>query len=151
MADGRPEPTSAQVSQQMANVARRDTRPELELRRELHARGMRYRVDARPHSALRGRADILFRGAKVAVYVDGCFWHSCPEHGVLPKGNREWWQTKLKATVLRDRATEMTLRDLGWTVLRVWEHEKSTDAADRVQAAVKNSTAMGDASARRAA
>jgi DNA mismatch endonuclease (patch repair protein) len=98
-------PTSVRVSQQMAKVARRDTRPELELRRELHARGMRYRVDAVPDSKLRSRADILFRRARVAVYVDGCFWHSCPEHGVLPKNNREWWRAKLKATVLRDRTT----------------------------------------------
>jgi DNA mismatch endonuclease (patch repair protein) len=68
----------------MARVARRDTRPELALRRELHARGLRYRVDTRPDPRLRGRADLLFRRYRVAVYVDGCFWHGCPEHGVLP-------------------------------------------------------------------
>jgi len=122
----------------MARVARRDTRPELELRRELHVRGLRYRVDVTPDSRLRGRADILFRSARVAVYVDGCFWHSCPEHGVLPKGNREWWRAKLEATVLRDRAAESTLRRLGWTVVRVWEHEDPVTAADRVEAAVRS-------------
>jgi DNA mismatch endonuclease, patch repair protein len=72
----------------------------------------------------------------VAVYVDGCFWHSCPEHGVLPKGNREWWRTKLEATVRRDRATEKTLRERGWRVVRVWEHEDPESAADRVEAAL---------------
>jgi DNA mismatch endonuclease, patch repair protein len=136
VADRRPRPTSAQVSRQMANVARRDTRPELELRRVLHARGLRYRVDVAPEPFLRGRADILFRRARVAVYVDGCFWHSCPEHGVLPKGNRDWWRAKLEATVSRDRATEEALNERGWTVVRVWEHEDSTQAADRIEAAL---------------
>jgi DNA mismatch endonuclease, patch repair protein len=122
----------------MAKVARRDTRPELELRRVLHARGLRYRVDVAPEPTLRGRADIVFRQARVAVYVDGCFWHSCPDHGVLPKGNREWWRAKLEATVRRDRTTERTLRDLGWMVVRVWEHEDPDEAADRVEAALRD-------------
>jgi DNA mismatch endonuclease (patch repair protein) len=121
----------------MARVARRDTRPELEIRRELHARGLRYRVDATPVPTLRGRADILFRPARVAVYVDGCFWHSCPDHGVLPKGNREWWRRKLAATVRRDRTTESALTELGWRVVRVWEHEDPAAAADRIEAAVR--------------
>lgn len=121
----------------MARVARRDTRPELEIRRELHARGLRYRVDASPVPSLRGRADILFRQARVAVYVDGCFWHSCPDHGVLPKGNREWWREKLAATVRRDRTTDSMLAELGWMVVRVWEHEDPVVAADRIEAAVR--------------
>jgi DNA mismatch endonuclease, patch repair protein len=122
----------------MARVARRDTRPELNLRRVLHARGLRYRVDVSPDPSRRGRADIVFSRARVAVYVDGCFWHSCPEHGVLPKGNREWWQAKLEATVRRDRATEAALRDRGWTVVRTWEHEDPELAADRVEAALRD-------------
>lgn len=121
----------------MAQVLRRDTRPELELRRELHARGMRYRVDRRPSTEVKGRADLVFGVARVAVYVDGCFWHSCPSHGVLPKSNREWWRTKLAATVERDRATEGVLRALGWEVVRVWEHEDPAEGADRVEAVVK--------------
>jgi DNA mismatch endonuclease, patch repair protein len=121
----------------MARVARRDTRPELELRRALHARGLRYRVDATPVKTLRGRADILFPRSLVAVYVDGCFWHSCPTHGVLPKGNREWWREKLAATVKRDRTMEATLRGLGWEVVRVWEHEDPVAAADRIEAVVR--------------
>jgi DNA mismatch endonuclease, patch repair protein len=120
----------------MARVARRDTRPELELRRILHRRGFRYRVDAPPDPSLRGRADILFPRARVVVYVDGCFWHSCPHHGVLPKGNREWWRAKLEATVTRDRATEEALRERGWNVVRVWEHEDPETAAERVETAL---------------
>jgi DNA mismatch endonuclease (patch repair protein) len=121
----------------MAKVARRDTRPELEIRRELHARGLRYRVDVSPVPSLRGRTDILFRQARVAVYVDGCFWHSCPDHGVLPKGNRDWWREKLAATVRRDRAVDSTLAELGWRVVRVWEHEDPAAAAVRIEAAVR--------------
>src|SRR5690348_13750074 len=113
----------------MSRVARRDTRPELEIRRELHARGLRYRVDVSPVPSLRGRADILFRPGRVAVYVDGCFWHSCPDHGVLPKGNREWWREKLAATVRRDRSTDSVLTGMGWRVVRVWEHESPAAAA----------------------
>lgn len=121
----------------MARVARRDTRPELELRRALHTRGLRYRVDVPPVDGSRGRADILFPRSRVAVYVDGCFWHSCPTHGVLPKGNREWWRAKLAATVKRDRTTDTTLRGLGWEVVRVWEHEDPAGAADRIEAVVR--------------
>jgi DNA mismatch endonuclease (patch repair protein) len=120
----------------MARVATRDTGPEVALRRELHRRGLRYRVDARPDPSVRGRADLVFGPARVAVYVDGCFWHSCEEHGTLPKSNREWWRTKLNRTVERDRAIERTLRALGWEVVRVWEHEGPVEAADRVAAAV---------------
>jgi DNA mismatch endonuclease (patch repair protein) len=128
----------------MSRVATRDTRPEVELRRELHRRGLRYRVDVSPDPALRGRADVVFGPARVAVYVDGCFWHSCDEHGVLPKSNREWWRAKLQRTVERDRAAERTLRALGWEVVRVWEHEDPAAAADRIEAAV-----AGRATARR--
>jgi DNA mismatch endonuclease, patch repair protein len=127
----------------MARVARRDTKPELELRRILHARGFRYRVDAQPEASLRGRADILFPRAQVAVYVDGCFWHSCPDHGVLPKGNREWWRAKLQATVTRDRMTEDVLGERGWDVVRVWEHEDPRIAAERVETTLARSSYPG--------
>jgi DNA mismatch endonuclease (patch repair protein) len=118
----------------MAQVSTRDTKPEMELRRELHGRGLRYRVNVSPDPALRGRADLVFGPARVAVYVDGCFWHACGEHGVLPKSNREWWRAKLRRTVERDRATEQKLTALGWKVVRVWEHEDPVVAADRVEA-----------------
>lgn len=121
----------------MARVSTRDTGPELALRRELHRRGLRYRVDIRPVRGVRSRADLVFGPARVAVYVDGCFWHGCPDHGVLPKSNREWWRAKLEANLLRDRATDATLQRLGWAVARVWEHEDPADAADRVERLVR--------------
>lgn len=121
----------------MARVSTRDTRPELALRRELHARGLRYRVDTRPTDDVRGRADLVFGPARVAVYVDGCFWHGCPQHGVLPRSNREWWRAKLERTARRDGATSTALRARGWEVVRVWEHEDPREAADRIETLVK--------------
>jgi DNA mismatch endonuclease, patch repair protein len=114
-----------------------DTGPELALRRELHRRGLRYRVHAAPLSSERYRADILFRRARVAVFVDGCFWHSCPEHGSAPTANSAYWRAKLERNVERDRRTDARLADAGWVVVRVWEHEVPEKAADRVVAAVR--------------
>src|SRR3712207_6371224 len=120
----------------MSVVRRRDTGPEVALRRALHAYGLRFRVDVRPTPRLRGRADIVFTRRRVAVYVDGCFWHACPQHGVLPKSNVEWWRQKLAATAQRDRRADEVLRDEGWRVVRVWEHEDVDGAPDRVLAAL---------------
>ena len=120
----------------MAKVATRDTAPERALRRELHSRGLRYRVDARPIPALRSRADLVFAPSRVAIYVDGCFWHACPDHAVLPKSNRGWWRDKLDANVRRDRATDQALAASGWMVLRVWEHDDPVLAANRIQTVV---------------
>lgn len=121
----------------MERQARRDTKPELALRRELWHRGLRYRVDVAPIRGLRRRADILFGRAMVAVYLDGCYWHSCPEHATVPKANREWWIAKLEANVQRDRDTDSRLTRAGWFVVRVWEHEAVVEAADRVETAVR--------------
>lgn len=122
----------------MQAQARRDTRAELSLRRELWRRGLRYRVDASPLVGARRRADVVFTAARVAVYVDGCFWHACPQHGTLPKSNRAWWQEKLERNVARDRDTDRRLRAAGWAVVRVWEHEPADGAADRVEEAVRS-------------
>lgn len=130
-------PSSPGVSERMARVRRRDTAPELELRSELHGRGLRYRVDRRPLVGVPSRADLVFGPAKVAVYVDGCFWHSCPEHGTMPRSNEEFWQTKLARNRERDAAVNGALAEAGWTVVRVWEHEEIDAAADRVEAAVR--------------
>jgi DNA mismatch endonuclease (patch repair protein) len=121
----------------MARVRRRDTGPELRLRRELHRRGLRYRVDFRPGDVVRGRADIVFGPARVAVYVDGCFWHGCPDHGTLPRNNRAWWQAKLAANRARDAAVVAELAQQGWLAVRVWEHEDTSTAADRVERLVR--------------
>lgn len=102
------------------------------MRKALWKQGLRYRVDRSPIKGIRRRADIVLGPAKLAVYVDGCFWHSCPVHGTLPKANREWWKEKLEANVRRDRDTDRQLEHAGWMVIRVWEHEDATEAAARI-------------------
>jgi DNA mismatch endonuclease (patch repair protein) len=125
------QPLDSKTSARMARMPRRSTGPELAIRRELHRRGLRFRVD---HSALPGRPDIVFTRARLAVFVDGCFWHRCPEHGTLPRNNSQWWLAKLDRNVARDRSKDATLAELGWRVIHVWEHEPPTAAADRVEA-----------------
>jgi len=120
----------------MSRVGSRDTAPELVLRSELHGRGFRYRVDRAPAPDVRSRADLVFGPARVAVYVDGCFWHSCPEHGTNPKANADFWKRKLDRNRERDAETNRLLESRGWRVIRVWEHEDPVEAADRVEAAV---------------
>ncbi|NAZ80263.1 DNA mismatch endonuclease Vsr [Kineococcus sp. R8] len=117
----------------MRAQARRDTAPELALRRELHRQGLRFFVDRAPLPGLRRRADLLFPRRRVAVYVDGCFWHRCPIHGSAPRNNGDWWKDKLDGNVARDRDTDERLLTAGWAVVRIWEHENATTAADRVQ------------------
>ncbi|OUS89471.1 very short patch repair endonuclease [Rhodococcus sp. NCIMB 12038] len=129
--------TDPATSARMRAQRRRDTAPELALRRELHRRGVRYFVDRAPMKGVRRRADLVFPRRKVAVYVDGCFWHSCPQHATFPKNNAQWWADKLAGNVTRDRDTDSTLTDAGWTVVRIWEHENPVVAADRVQAALR--------------
>jgi DNA mismatch endonuclease (patch repair protein) len=117
----------------MENTPQRDTPAEMALRRELFRRGLRYRVDLPIRGVTRARPDIAFPKQKLAVFVDGCFWHSCPEHGTMPKRNRKWWAAKLAANVERDRRHERELAEAGWTTVRVWEHEDPSGAADRVE------------------
>jgi DNA mismatch endonuclease (patch repair protein) len=120
----------------MERQSRRDTKPELALRRAVWRLGLRYRVDIAPIPGRR-RADLVFTRAKVAVYVDGCFWHSCPTHATIPKANREWWIEKLDTNVRRDRDTDRRLAEAGWTVIRVWEHEVVDAAAERIALVVR--------------
>ena len=122
----------------MSRQATRDTAPEMRLRRTLHALGLRYRVHVRPLPELRRTADIVFTRAKVAVFVDGCFWHSCPEHGTAPSANEAWWAAKLTKNVERDADTDRRLATAGWSVVRVWEHEDAAAASSRVADAVRN-------------
>ncbi|AWK70628.1 very short patch repair endonuclease [Rhodococcus oxybenzonivorans] len=128
--------TDPATSARMRAQRRRDTAPELGLRRELHRRGVRYYVDRAPMKGIRRRADLVFPRRKVAVYVDGCFWHSCPKHATFPKNNAQWWADKLAGNVTRDRDTDARLIESGWTVVRIWEHEDPIEAADRVQEAL---------------
>lgn len=140
-----PEPSSDGVRARMSRQRRSGTMPEMSLRRELHRRGLRFRVDHRIDSAglRRRRADLVFTRRQVAVFVDGCFWHACPQHATSPKANGAWWAAKLAANVARDRDTDDRLAAAGWTVVRVWEHEPTIDAADRVERVVAAATPPG--------
>jgi DNA mismatch endonuclease (patch repair protein) len=114
-----------------------DTKPELELRRALHRLGLRFRKHELLEAAgLRTRPDIVFRRAHVAVFVDGCFWHCCPQHATEPKANSAYWSMKLHRNVERDRRIDAALSNAGWRVIRVWEHEPVEIAASRVMSAV---------------
>lgn len=128
--------SSPAVRRRMQDQRARDTSPELALRRLLHAAGLRYRVDRPPLPGLRRRADLVFGPARLAVFVDGCFWHSCPQHGNSPRTNQQWWADKLERNRRRDRDTDARLQAAGWQVLRVWEHEDPEEAAARVLVAV---------------
>ncbi len=116
----------------------RDTGPEIRLRRELHRRGLRYRVNVRPVDSLRRTADIVFRSARVAIFVDGCFWHGCSEHRGIPKTNRQFWSRKIARTRERDRETTRLLEEEGWQVVRVWEHEEPLTVAEKLKALVRS-------------
>ncbi|HEV7907594.1 MAG TPA: very short patch repair endonuclease [Pseudonocardiaceae bacterium] len=133
---GPPPPASSEATARVMRRTRRTgTAPEIALRKALHSRGLRFLVDkAPPGTNRRRRVDVLLRGARIAVFVDGCFWHSCPEHGQLPKANRDWWRLKLEGVVLRDRDTDVQLAAAGWLVVRVWEHEDPDLAADSIRA-----------------
>lgn len=110
------------------------------MRRLLHAAGLRYRVNVPVPGMPRRTIDIVFTKAKIAVFMDGCFWHGCPEHATQPKSNAEWWRAKLDKNMARDVETTEHLTAEGWTVLRFWEHESTEDVADRVAACVANRT-----------
>lgn len=116
----------------MQAIRSRDTKPERLIRRLLHAQGLRYRVAAKPLPELRRTADIVFRPTKVAVFIDGCYWHGCPEHYVPPKTNEGYWSDKVAGNMARDRDTNRLLTEAGWTVLRFWEHESPDECASAV-------------------
>ena len=134
-----PGASSEGVSGRMSRAARRDTAPELALRRELHRRGMRFRVVYPVPGNRRRSIDVAFTRQRLAVFVDGCFWHGCPEHGTQPAANSEWWRSKLAANQARDRDTDRLLEEAGWQVLRIWEHAAADDAADLVVAQLSGS------------
>jgi len=143
----RPPASSPGVAARMSRARRRDTAPEVAIRREAHRRGLRYRVDTPVVGLPRRRPDMVFTRQRVAVFVDGCFWHSCPVHATVPKSNRDWWVAKLERNVVRDRETDDLLRVLGWTVLRFWEHEDPIAAVDVIERVVRPSVPTRQASA----
>jgi DNA mismatch endonuclease, patch repair protein len=130
-------PIDERKSRDMRAQRERDTGIEREVRSRLHARGLRFRVHRRLLEGSRREVDVVFPGAKVAVFVDGCFWHGCPEHGTWPRNNADFWRAKIEGNVARDRDTDARLEAEGWTVVRVWEHEAPADAAERIAAAVE--------------
>lgn len=115
----------------------RDTQPELAVRSAVHSLGLRYRVGVRPMPEIRRTADLVFPKAKVAVFVDGCFWHGCPEHHRPAKRNVEFWRVKIEGNIARDADTDRRLNEVGWRVVRVWEHEDPSAAAATIAAAVR--------------
>jgi DNA mismatch endonuclease, patch repair protein len=143
----KPPALNAMVSGQMSRMPRAKTKPEMLIRRELHRRGLRFRVN---HSGLPGRPDLAFTRARLAVFVDGCFWHMCPQHVVMPKNNAGWWREKLLRNVERDRDADAALTGMGWQVVHVWEHEDPVTVADKVEQywrELRNRAAMSSTSA----
>ncbi|MFJ3861600.1 very short patch repair endonuclease [Streptomyces sp. NPDC090085] len=128
--------SSAARRRNMQAIRSRDTKPERVIRKLVHARGLRYRVAARPLPGLRRTADLVFRPAKVAVFIDGCYWHGCPEHYVPPRTNPGYWSDKVARNMARDRDTDQQLEGAGWLVLRFWEHEQSDVCAATIVSVV---------------
>jgi DNA mismatch endonuclease (patch repair protein) len=135
--------TSDATRRSMQANRSRDTTPELLIRRELHRRGLRYRVAAAPLKGVRRTADIVFPKAHIAIMVDGCFWHGCPEHHRAPRANSDYWTAKVDRNRRRDAETTELLTAADWTVLRFWEHEDTLAVADVIQAAVEQARAAG--------
>lgn len=132
-----PKPSSLAAHNRMVAQRQRDTEAELHVRRILFRKGMRYRVDYPVlHKPLR-RADIAFMGVKVAVFIDGCFWHGCPVHGTRAKANAAFWDDKISTNQKRDKDTNNRLKEQGWSVIRIWEHEDPEKAAKKIEKEVR--------------
>lgn len=138
-----PEPKDEAATKVGKANRRSDTKPELRLRSVLHGRGHRYRKNLLLRlDGARVRPDLVFTRWKVAVFVDGCFWHGCPEHQHIPKSNREYWVPKLAANVERDRRVDRALISEGWSVVRIWEHTDLDVAVSAVEDALRQARAL---------
>lgn len=134
-----PEPANETASRIGRANRRADTTPEVLLRSALHRQGLRFRKDHLVRAAgVRVRPDVVFTRSKIAVFVDGCFWHQCPEHSSTPNRNPDYWIPKLQANVGRDRRVDAALGEEGWVVVRIWEHENPESAAIRISSLVDN-------------
>lgn len=131
--------TSPATRKRMSKVRQKGTAPELALRKELFRLGLRYRIDRTVLERPRRVADIVFPKQKIAVFVDGCFWHGCPIHATWPKNNADFWQNKIEMNMSRDADTNSRLEQLGWTVIRIWAHESATEAAQRIKKIITRS------------
>src|SRR5262245_10657196 len=134
---GKPIPSSLEASRRMSATRGTNNRADRVLRSALHRLGLRFRIQKRLIPGSTRSVDIVFPHARLAVFVDGCFWHGCPRHGTQPKANAEWWRSKIRQNQQRDRDTNRRLRKLGWQVLRIWEHESPDEAANRVLASYR--------------
>jgi DNA mismatch endonuclease (patch repair protein) len=141
---GTPAPSSEAALKRMQAARPRDTAPEKALRSSLHNRGLRFRVDQKIIQELNRKADIVFRSAKVAVFVDGCFWHGCPIHGTHAKANAEFWKNKIERNQARDLDTNNRLNKAGWRIVRVWEHEDPEKVSKKIYSLVKRRNARYD-------
>jgi DNA mismatch endonuclease, patch repair protein len=139
----RPRPLNEATGARLRHVRRENTKPEIGLRRELWARGLRYRLHRRVLPGLRRTADIVFPTQRIAVYVHGCFWHGCPIHQTFPKNNETFWSEKIARNRERDADTVRRLSDHGWLVITVWEHQDIAAAATQIVRAVVARTASG--------
>ena len=135
---GIPEPSSEEARRRMEAQGQRDTDAELKIRSILHRMGFRYRVDHGPLREVRRKADLAFIGPRVAVFVDGCFWHGCPIHGTWPKANAEFWRTKIEANRRRDADTDQRLQEAGWKVIRIWQHDNPEEATRKIARLVRS-------------
>lgn len=127
----------------MTKVKQTGTKAEMALRQAMHHLGLRYRVNFQVLKKPRRVADVAFTKLKIAVFIDGCFWHGCPEHAMWPKSNAEFWQQKINTNRLRDVDTDAKLREIGWTVIRVWEHESPEVAANEIKVTVDAKRSKG--------
>lgn len=133
--------SSRAIRRTMQSTRGRDTSAELAVRSAVHARGLRYRVSRRPIPTLPRTADLVFTRARIAVFVDGCYWHGCPDHFRVPSTNAAYWRTKIEGNRARDVSTDRALAEHGWIVIRIWEHDAVADAANRVVREVRASLA----------
>ena len=136
-------PSTSDASRRMRQIRQNNTSAELALRHELHGLGLRYRIHVPVLTKPRRVADVAYRGLRVAVFIDGCFWHGCPLHATWPKGNAEFWRAKIVANKERDRDTDQRLRADGWEVVRIWEHESPEKASKRVATIVERRRSRG--------
>ena len=129
----------------MQATPQKDTEAERLLGRALDALGLNYAVNLSPVPGSRSRADFVFAESRVAVFMNGCFWHGCRDHGTWPKNNAEWWRVKIEANRERDAKTDYAIRKAGWIVLRFWEHDDSSESARIVARVVAERLAKGNA------
>lgn len=137
-----PPPADRAAAMRMRSVRRKDTAAEMAVRRLAHRRGLRYRVHASVPGLVRVRPDMVFVRSRVAVFIDGCFWHGCPIHGTVPISNSSWWLEKLASNVKRDKRAREVLESLGWTVLRFWEHDEPTTVVQMIEAALNSAVKL---------